>query len=104
MRMVEQNETVELAPMPHIVGDSTLMRELLETVVLIAPQDITVLVRGETGTGKELIASLLHASSGRSAAPMVIFNCAAIPRRIHRRRSGTPGFLLPRRWRNAGAR
>jgi two-component system response regulator AtoC len=55
------------------------MRELLETVVRIAPRDITVLVRGETGTGKELIASLLHAQSGRSSAPLVRFNCAAIP-------------------------
>ncbi len=79
MRIVEPNETVELAPTPHIVGDSTPMRELLETVARIAPQDITVLVRGETGTGKELIASLVHAHSRRSSAPLVRFNCAAIP-------------------------
>ncbi len=71
MRIVEQNETVELAPTPHIVGDSPPMRELLETAARIAPQDITVLVSGETGTGKELIASLVHA--------LVRFNCAAIP-------------------------
>jgi two-component system response regulator AtoC len=79
MRIVEPNKTVELAPTPHIVGDSTPMRELLETVARIAPQDITVLVGGETGTGKELIASLLHAQSSRSSAPLVRFNCAAIP-------------------------
>ncbi len=65
--------------MPHIVGDSTPMRELLETVARIGPQDITVLVRGETGTGKELIASQLHAQSSRSSGPLVRFNCAAIP-------------------------
>src|SRR5712664_1786766 len=79
MRIVEQNETVELAPTPHIVGESTPMRELLETVARIAPQDITVLVSGETGTGKELIASLVHAQSSRSSGPLVRINCAAIP-------------------------
>ena len=79
MRIVEQNETVELAPTPHIVGDSKPMRELLETVARIAPQDITVLVSGETGTGKELIASLVHAQSSRSSGPLVRINCAAIP-------------------------
>jgi len=55
------------------------MRELLETVARVGPTDVTVLVRGETGTGKELIASLLHAQSSRSSAPLVRFNCAAIP-------------------------
>src|SRR6266851_2154250 len=79
MRIVEENETVEFTPMPHIVGDSAPMRELVDTAARIAPQDITVLVRGETGTGKELIASLLHARSDRSSGPLVIFNCAAIP-------------------------
>src|SRR5216684_6481038 len=79
MRIVEENETVEFTPMPHIVGDSAPMRELVDTAARIAPQDITVLVRGETGTGKELIASLRHARSDRSAGPLVIFNGAAIP-------------------------
>ncbi len=79
MRIVEPNETVELAPTPNIVGDSTPMRELIETAARIAPQDITVLVCGETGTGKELIASLVHAHSSRSSGPLVRFNCAAIP-------------------------
>jgi len=55
------------------------MRELLETVARIGRQDITVLVSGETGTGKELIASLVHAQSSRSSGPLVRFNCAAIP-------------------------
>src|SRR5262249_39401713 len=79
MQLVRTNETVELAPMPNIVGDSAPMRQLLETVARVGPQDITVLVRGETGTGKELIASLVHAHSSRSAGPLVRFNCAAIP-------------------------
>jgi two-component system response regulator AtoC len=55
------------------------MRRLLETVSRVAPKDITLLIRGETGTGKELIASLVHANSRRAARPLVRFNCAAIP-------------------------
>jgi two-component system response regulator AtoC len=55
------------------------MRRLLATVARIAPKDVTVLVRGETGTGKELISSLVHSQSRRSQAPAVRFNCAAIP-------------------------
>jgi len=62
-----------------IVGDGPAMRRLLELVSRVAPKDITVLVRGETGTGKELIASLVHAQSRRADRPLVCFNCAAIP-------------------------
>ena len=71
--------TAEQALGQRIVGASSPMRRLLEAVARVAPRDITVLVRGETGTGKELIASLLHAQSRRSAGPLVRFNCAAIP-------------------------
>ena len=62
-----------------IIGDGSAMRRLLETVSRVAPRDITLLIRGETGTGKELIASLVHAQSLRAAHPLVRFNCAAIP-------------------------
>jgi len=62
-----------------IIGSSKAMRQLLDAVAQVGPKDITVLVRGETGTGKELIASLLHAHSKRAAAPLVRFNSAAIP-------------------------
>ena len=63
----------------NIIGDSPAMRRLLDTVGRVAPKDITVLVRGDTGTGKELIASLIHAQSRRRSRPLVRFNCAAIP-------------------------
>src|SRR5260370_6272122 len=63
-----------------IVGDGPAMRRLLELVSRVAPKDITLLIRGETGTGKELIASLVHAQSRRAARPLVRFNCAPIPR------------------------
>ncbi len=63
---------------PRIVGDSWAMRELQARAARIAPRDVTVLVRGETGTGKELITSLIHARSARAHAPLVRFNCAAV--------------------------
>jgi DNA-binding NtrC family response regulator len=62
-----------------IIGDSPTMRRLLDGVARVAGKDITVLVRGETGTGKELIGTLLHAQSKRAKGPLVRFNCAAIP-------------------------
>ena len=54
------------------------MRRLLAAVERVADKDVTVLVRGETGTGKELIASLVHAHSRREDKPLVRFNCAAV--------------------------
>jgi DNA-binding NtrC family response regulator len=62
-----------------VIGDSPAFRALLEDARRVGRRDVTVLVRGETGTGKELIASLLHAAGPRRAAPCVRFNCAAIP-------------------------
>lgn len=62
-----------------IVGASRPMQQLLARIARVAPKHVTVLVRGETGTGKELVASLLHAQSGRADGPCVRFNCAAIP-------------------------
>ena len=83
MRTLESNDRTEAAPdaaaTPRLVGDSPAMRKLLMTVARVAPKDVTVLVRGETGTGKELIASMIHAQSARKSAPLVRFNCAAIP-------------------------
>src|SRR2546428_2599437 len=79
MRILERAEMSPAPPGPQIVAESPAMRELLETVARVGPKDITVLIRGETGTGKELIASLVHAESNRASAPLVRFNCAAIP-------------------------
>jgi two-component system response regulator AtoC len=62
-----------------IIGDSPAWRALMEQVRRAGRRDVTVLVRGETGTGKELIAAALHAESGRREGPLVRFNCAALP-------------------------
>jgi two-component system response regulator AtoC len=55
------------------------MLRTVEATMRVAPRDVTVLVRGETGTGKELITALLHAHSPRAEGPLVSFNAAAIP-------------------------
>jgi DNA-binding NtrC family response regulator len=79
LRVRNRRLSAERAPGKTIVAESASMRRLLDAVSRVAPRDITVLVRGQTGTGKELVASLLHAESRRAAAPLVRFNCAAIP-------------------------
>jgi len=79
LRVQNRRLTAEKALGHSIVGDGPAMRQLLETISRLAPKDITVLIRGETGTGKELIASLMHAQSHRATRALVRFNCAAIP-------------------------
>ena len=63
----------------EIVGDSHPIRLVLDAVEQVAMTDATVLITGETGTGKELIARAIHRLSPRSQGPLVKFNCAAIP-------------------------
>jgi len=62
-----------------IVGKSAALRRVLEQVTIVAPTDSTVLLHGETGTGKELVARAIHNLSSRRARPYVRMNCAAIP-------------------------
>ena len=63
----------------EIIGTSQVLKRALEDVQTVAPTDSTVLIFGETGTGKELIARALHNLSSRSEHPLVKVNCAAIP-------------------------
>ena len=65
--------------LPRIIGNSDALRRVLDMVRVVAPTDATVLINGETGTGKELIAEAIHKSSDRSNGPFVKVNCAAIP-------------------------
>jgi two-component system nitrogen regulation response regulator NtrX len=65
-----------------MVGDSTVMVKLREQITLAAPTNGRVLIHGENGTGKELVARSLHALSRRSAGPFVEVNCAAIPEEL----------------------
>src|SRR6202790_1047704 len=65
--------------LPRIVGNSAALRRVLDMVRVVAPTDATVLINGETGTGKELIAEAIHKYSDRSNGPFVKVNCAAIP-------------------------
>jgi len=59
----------------QLVGDSEPMRDLAKRVARVAPTDLPVLIAGETGTGKELVARAIHASSQRAAGPMITENC-----------------------------
>jgi formate hydrogenlyase transcriptional activator len=65
--------------LPRIIGNSAALRRALRLVDVVAPTDCTVLIQGETGTGKELIAEAIHKCSARSTGPFVKVNCAAIP-------------------------
>ena len=71
--------TGRVAPLPGVVGESPAMLEVAAMVERLAPTDLTVLVTGPSGSGKELIARALHQKSTRSAGPLVTENTAALP-------------------------
>ena len=66
-------------PLPGMIGTSDAMQRVYRMARLVASRTTTVLIAGPTGTGKELVARALHALSPRSAKPLVVINCAAIP-------------------------
>jgi len=74
---IKEKETVE-----QFVGQSQPVQKLVETIRLVAKTDVTVLITGETGTGKDLAAKMIHALSNRADKPFVAVNCPAIPENI----------------------
>lgn len=67
----------------EIIGQSEALRQIIKQVEMVAPTDATVLILGETGTGKELIARELHRRSRRKDKPLVVVNCACIPKDLY---------------------
>jgi len=80
-RLAKAHETLksEVAAKAEIVGDSPPMQRLRELIAKVAPSDGRVVILGENGTGKELVASAIHEGSARRDAPFVKLNCAAVP-------------------------
>src|SRR5882757_7332629 len=79
MRAVASEPLDEGAFIPEMVGRSEGMRELACMIRLVAPRSTTVLIEGETGTGKEVVAKALHRLSSRASKSFTVLNCAAIP-------------------------
>lgn len=65
--------------LPGMIGESEAIQRVYRLVRLVAPRDTTVLITGDTGTGKELIARAIHLKSNRAKAPFITVNCSAIP-------------------------
>ncbi|MEE3664606.1 formate hydrogenlyase transcriptional activator FlhA [Brenneria sp. g21c3] len=78
-QLTEHTQSLGGAAFGEIIGRSAAIRSVLEQVEMVAGSDSTVLILGETGTGKELIARAIHSLSSRKAKRMVKMNCAAIP-------------------------
>lgn len=83
IKFVPQDEQVEIYPSKkthfgQMIGKSLEMRKIFGVLEKVAPTNVTVIITGETGTGKELIARALHEHSKRSRAPFIIFDCGAV--------------------------
>jgi len=83
LRALDNIERNDQASSPRrfeqLIGNSSALEEVLEHIKRVAPTDSTVLIQGETGTGKELIARAIHNTSSRCGRPFIRLNCAAIP-------------------------
>ena len=84
VRFQNLDERVQIQPNSRdrygrIVGTSTRMREIFTILEKIAPAGVTVIIEGETGTGKEVVARTIHEQSNRKDKPFVVFDCGAVP-------------------------
>jgi len=80
MSQVKPVQSVEDRPLPkNVVAQSPLMQSVFRDAALIAPSETRVLITGESGVGKEIVADIIHSWSKRAAGPLIKVNCAAIP-------------------------
>jgi DNA-binding NtrC family response regulator len=77
-----QEEVVEAKAFGDLVGQSSGLRNVVSQIDVVAPTEASVLILGETGTGKELVAHEIHLRSGRKDKPLIRVNCASIPREL----------------------
>jgi len=87
IRFQSLDERVEITPVNRdrfgrIVGTSVRMREIFSILEKIAPSSVTVVIEGETGTGKEVVARTIHEASTRVDKPFVVFDCGAVPENL----------------------
>jgi transcriptional regulator with GAF, ATPase, and Fis domain len=78
-----QEEVVEAKAFGDLVGQSAALRQIVSQIDLVAPTDASVLILGETGTGKELVAHEIHRRSRRKEKALVRVNCASIPKELY---------------------
>jgi transcriptional regulator with GAF, ATPase, and Fis domain len=78
VRVRVSDESREKAELDEFVGASSAIQKLRSAVQRVAPTSLTVLIEGETGTGKEVVARAIHQRSPRAAKPLVVFDCAAV--------------------------
>jgi two-component system response regulator HydG len=74
-----RSEVERSRPIPELIGESLPMQRLFELVASVGPSDASVLICGETGTGKEIVARALHKRSRRAQGPFIAISCAAMP-------------------------
>jgi transcriptional regulator with GAF, ATPase, and Fis domain len=77
-----QEEVVEAKAFGALVGQSAALQQVVSQIDMVAPTDASVLITGETGTGKELVAHEIHQRSARKGRPMIRVNCASIPKEL----------------------
>jgi transcriptional regulator with GAF, ATPase, and Fis domain len=77
-----QEEVVEAKAFGALVGQSAALQQVVSQIDMVAPTDASVLITGETGTGKELVAHEIHQRSSRRGRPMIRVNCASIPKEL----------------------
>jgi transcriptional regulator with GAF, ATPase, and Fis domain len=78
-----KEEVIEAKAFGDLVGESSALRQVVSQIDLVAPTDASVLILGETGTGKELVAHEIHRRSRRKDKPLVRVNCASIPKDLY---------------------